>query len=190
MPARPRASCRTAENKILPDLIFPLDLICHMCYNSTCSERNAWSHGSVGSTYWYLRRKAHGRMAQLVEHSGRFLKLKLRSHGSVGRAHRSHRWGHRFESCCDHQAEALENQGLLSYSPLEAVSVSPCFFIPVNSLFHQLSQVTVAWLNCRKSHGSVAIVDVNDSSTKKPVRPRSGLTGFFLQFRRSSVRAP
>ena len=24
------------------------------------------------------------------------------SHGSVGRAHRSHRWGHRFESCCDH----------------------------------------------------------------------------------------
>ena len=26
----------------------------------------------------------------------------IRSHGSVGRAHRSHRWGHRFESCCDH----------------------------------------------------------------------------------------
>ena len=26
------------------------------------------SVGSVGSTYWYLRRKAHGRMAQLVEH--------------------------------------------------------------------------------------------------------------------------
>ena len=27
---------------------------------------------------------------------------KIWSHGSVGRAHRSHRWGHRFESCCDH----------------------------------------------------------------------------------------
>ena len=26
------------------------------------------SHGSVGSTYWYLCKKAHGRMAQLVEH--------------------------------------------------------------------------------------------------------------------------
>ena len=29
--------------------------------------------------------------------------VRIRSHGSVGRAHRSHRWGHRFESCCDHQ---------------------------------------------------------------------------------------
>ena len=32
------------------------------------------------------------------------------SHGSVGRAHRSHRWGHRFESCCDHH-QTLESQG-------------------------------------------------------------------------------
>ena len=42
------------------------------------------------------------------------------SHGSVGRAHRSHRWGHRFESCCDHQhGKSLRNQGLSSflYSP-------------------------------------------------------------------------
>ena len=30
------------------------------------------SHGSVGSTYWYLCKKAHGRMAQLVEHTGNF----------------------------------------------------------------------------------------------------------------------
>ena len=30
------------------------------------------------------------------------------SHGSVGRAHRSHRWGHRFESCCDH-AQTIRN---------------------------------------------------------------------------------
>ena len=28
--------------------------------------------------------------------------------GVLGRAHRSHRWGHRFESCCDHQ-KTLEN---------------------------------------------------------------------------------
>ena len=42
-------------------------------------------------------------MAQLVEHTVQFDQLEsLRSHGSVGRAHRSHRWGHRFESCCDH----------------------------------------------------------------------------------------
>ena len=26
-------------------------------------------------------------------------------HGSVGRAHRSHRWGHRFESCWHHQTK-------------------------------------------------------------------------------------
>ena len=31
-------------------------------------------------------------------------------HGSVGRAHRSHRWGHRFESCCDHQQSNLVKQ--------------------------------------------------------------------------------
>ena len=36
---------------------------------------SSWLHGSVGSTYWYLRRKAHGRMAQLVVRSGRFFKL-------------------------------------------------------------------------------------------------------------------
>ena len=31
-------------------------------------------------------------------------------------AHRSHRWGHRFESCCDHQPKkVLENQGLSSF---------------------------------------------------------------------------
>ncbi len=30
-------------------------------------------------------------------------KNSIWSHGSVGRAYRSHRWGHRFESCCDHQ---------------------------------------------------------------------------------------
>ena len=38
------------------------------------------------------------------------------SHGSVGRAHRSHRWGHRFESCCDHQPEkVLRNQGFFFF---------------------------------------------------------------------------
>ena len=48
---------------------------------------------------------------------------KIWSHGSVGRAHRSHRWGHRFESCCDHQPEkVLRNQGFFFfYSPLQRV---------------------------------------------------------------------
>ena len=32
------------------------------------------------------------------------------------RAHRSHRWGHRFESCCDHQhRKVLVNQGLFFF---------------------------------------------------------------------------
>ena len=39
----------------------------------------------------------------------------IRSHGSVGRAHRSHRWGHRFESCCDHQ-KSLEIKHFRGFS--------------------------------------------------------------------------
>ena len=48
---------------------------------------------------------------------------RIWSHGSVGRAHRSHRWGHRFESCCDHQPEkVLRNQGFFFFSsPLQRV---------------------------------------------------------------------
>ncbi|MBR1606076.1 MAG: APC family permease [Clostridia bacterium] len=35
---------------------------------------------------------------------------------SMGRAHRSHRWGHRFESCCDHQpGKVLRNQGFFFF---------------------------------------------------------------------------
>ena len=44
---------------------------------------------------------------------------KIWSHGSVGRAHRSHRWGHRFESCCDHHQRT---QILIQ-------CLSPCFCI-------------------------------------------------------------
>ena len=39
------------------------------------------------------------------------------SHGSVGRAHRSHRWGHRFESCCDHHAPGKLACQVFSYLP-------------------------------------------------------------------------
>ena len=62
--------------------------------------------------------RKHGGMAQSVGHTAgctftewsqkwtgwsHFLPNQTKwSHGSVGRAHRSHRWGHRFESCCDH----------------------------------------------------------------------------------------
>ena len=38
-------------------------------------------------------------------------------HGSVGRAHRSHRWGHWFESNCHHHSEALVDQGLPLFCP-------------------------------------------------------------------------
>ena len=51
--------------------------------------------------------------------------VRIRSHGSVGRAHRSHRWGHRFESCCDHQhGKVLVNQGLFFFvlSPAEGAA--------------------------------------------------------------------
>ena len=36
---------------------------------------------------------------------------RIWSHGSVGRAHRSHRWGHRFESCCDHHRKSFPIMG-------------------------------------------------------------------------------
>ena len=42
---------------------------------------------------------------------------KIWSHGSVGRAHRSHRWGHRFESCCDHHAPGKLACQVFSYLP-------------------------------------------------------------------------
>ena len=42
--------------------------------------------------------------------------VRIRSHGSVGRAHRSHRWGHRFESCCDHHENPCKSR-VLSFCP-------------------------------------------------------------------------
>ena len=92
---------------------------------------NEWSHGSVGRTYWPMyittsslpgsafgstefRGLPHLPLEESVDrtvmkspsgspNSPTFRGCKTTwSHGSVGRAHRSHRWGHRFESCCDH----------------------------------------------------------------------------------------
>ena len=47
--------------------------------------------------------------------------VRIRSHGSVGRAHRSHRWGHRFESCCDHHIP--QPKGLGDFLCLEALPI-------------------------------------------------------------------
>ena len=49
---------------------------------------------------------------------------KIWSHGSVGRAHRSHRWGHRFESCCDHQ--------LSPHVLIQSMRTSFCIFRLIN----------------------------------------------------------
>ncbi len=57
----------------------------------------------------------------------------IRSHGSVGRAHRSHRWGHRFESCCDHQSgKVLRNQ---DFSFLSAPPQGFLFSLRTDSFF-------------------------------------------------------
>ena len=50
--------------------------------------------------------------------------VRIRSHGSVGRAHRSHRWGHRFESCCDHQ--------LNPHVLIQSMRISFCIYRPIN----------------------------------------------------------
>ena len=49
---------------------------------------------------------------------------KIWSHGSVGRAHRSHRWGHRFESCCDHHKNPCKSR-VLSFCPYPNTQTSP-----------------------------------------------------------------
>ena len=97
-----------------------------------CDWSEIRSHGSVGSPYWPMyittsslpgsasgstnfRGLPHlpkGRIGRPlgIERCRPVLPLPQHfrecryswSHGSVGRAHRSHRWGHRFESCCDH----------------------------------------------------------------------------------------
>ena len=95
--------------------------------------KTTWSHGSVGRPYWLMyittsalpgsasgstkfRGLPHLPSEESVDrtvmkspsgspNSPTFRGCKtIWSHGSVGRAHRSHRWGHRFESCCDHHA--------------------------------------------------------------------------------------
>ena len=70
--------------------------------------RYSWSHGSVGSPFCtdYINSvlPVPAKLPLLMGCADcTKIGSKIWSHGSVGRAHRSHRWGHRFESCCDHQ---------------------------------------------------------------------------------------
>jgi len=39
-----------------------------------------------------------------ADHVGEIYPKNVMYIGRLGRAHRSHRWGHRFESCCDHHS--------------------------------------------------------------------------------------
>ena len=74
-------------------------------------------------------------------------------HGSVGRAHRSHRWGRWFESNCHHHSAALENQGLQLFYP-PSITAEGCTFFRVHlgdvNSSGRHSVHTVVWLSCRK----------------------------------------
>ena len=77
----------------------------------------------------------------------------MRWHGSVGRAHRSHRWGRWFESNCHHHSEALVDQGLpLFYPP--GITAEGCTFFRVHLVdvngSGRHSVHTVVWLSCQK----------------------------------------
>lgn len=76
--------------------------------------RYSWSHGSVGSPFCtdYINSvlPVPAKLPLLMGCADcTKISNKIWSHGSVGRAHRSHRWGHRFESCCDHHAPGRQN---------------------------------------------------------------------------------
>ena len=76
-----------------------------------------------------------------------------RWHGSVGRAHRSHRWGRWFESNCHHHSEALVDQGLPLFLPFGITAEGFTFFRvhfgDVNGSSRHFVH-TVVWLSCRK----------------------------------------
>ena len=76
-------------------------------------------------------------MAQSVVRSGQHIQLKsgtegtqARWHGSVGRAHRSHRWGRWFESNCHHHPEPLIFNGSIHFA-LTLRSAVPGFYSSV-----------------------------------------------------------
>ena len=88
--------------------------------------------------------------------------LYTRWHGSVGRAHRSHRWGRWFESNCHHHSQALVDQGLASFLPYSHVRdlslLTACSTNEAMRRWHGF----VAWrygFFARKSHGSVAVLE-------------------------------
>ena len=115
----------------------------------------------MGSTRWSRYQTSLGRMAQLVVRSGSLYRPKAWWHGSVGRAHRSHRWGRWFESNCHHHSQALVDQGLASFLPYSHVRdlslLTACSTNEAMRRWHGF----VAWrygFFARKSHGSVAVV--------------------------------
>ena len=83
-----------AENWILTRH-FSYDIILHAAKNMA-KLLPIWSVGSVGSPLWLVHIK-HQPLPFTKTDCGSW------SVGSVGRAHRSHRWGHWFESSTDHQ---------------------------------------------------------------------------------------
>ena len=73
---------------------------------------------------YHLFPMEHGLLAQFVGRLKQVIQLgnspqarKIRWHGSVGRAHRSHRWGRWFESNCHHHPEKLEKSGFSFFLP-------------------------------------------------------------------------
>ena len=93
------------------------------------------------------RCEKQGGMAQSAVRSGSLYRPKAWWHGSVGRAHRSHRWGRWFESNCHHHSQALVDQGLASFLPYSHV--------------RDLSLLTACSTNeaMRRWHGSVAVLE-------------------------------
>ena len=81
--------------------------------------------------YYPLFRKEQ--LRQLILHSCGSQMTGLWWHGSVGRAHRSHRWGRWFESNCHHHSEALVDQGLRFFALHPGVYFPGVFFVGMNS---------------------------------------------------------
>ena len=96
--------------------------------------------------------------------------LYTRWHGSVGRAHRSHRWGRWFESNCHHHLEALVDQGLPLFLPFGITAEGFTFFKvhlgDVNSSGHH-SVHTVVWLSCRKIGVALLVESGKKASPKR-----------------------
>ena len=111
-----------------------------------------------------------GRLKQVIQLEFSPQARKIRWHGSVGRAHRSHRWGRWFESNCHHHSEALVDQGLpLFLSPgitAEGFTFFRVHFGDVNSSGRH-SVHTVVWLSCRKIGVALLVESGKKASPKR-----------------------